>query len=81
MIVGAPTIAALSARVPRKKLVTVLLVLFVAGTLASALAPNFALVIAARFVAGLPHGAFFGAAGLLAARIMGPDNQAKASPW
>jgi DHA1 family inner membrane transport protein len=77
VVIGAPTIAALSARVPRRKLVAGLLVLFVAGTVASALAPTFELVLVARFVAGLPHGAYFGAAGILAASILGPGNQAK----
>ncbi len=77
VVVGAPTIAALTARVPRKQLVVGLLALFAVGTVASALAPTFELVLAARFVAALPHGAYFGAAGLLAAAIMGPGNHAK----
>jgi DHA1 family inner membrane transport protein len=77
VVVGAPTIAALTARVPRKALVVGLLALFVVGTLASAVAPTFGLVLAARFVAALPHGAYFGAAGLLAASVMGPGNHAK----
>jgi DHA1 family inner membrane transport protein len=77
VVVGAPTIAALSARVPRKKLVLGLLVLFAAGTVASAIAPTFELVLVARFVAALPHGAYFGAAGLLAATLMGPGNAAR----
>jgi DHA1 family inner membrane transport protein len=77
VVVGAPTIAALTARVPRKKLVLGLLALFVAGTVGSALAPNFELVLVARFVAALPHGAYFGAAGIVAATIIGPGNQAK----
>lgn len=77
VVVGAPTIAALTARVPRRRLVLALLVMFVAGTVASAVAPSFELVIAARFVAGLPHGAYFGAAGLLAASLMGPGSEAR----
>ncbi|MEU8234982.1 MFS transporter [Actinoplanes sp. NPDC048967] len=77
VVVGAPTIAALTARVPRKKLVLGLLVLFAAGTVASAIAPTFELVLVARFVAALPHGAYFGAAGLLAATLMGPGNAAR----
>jgi DHA1 family inner membrane transport protein len=77
VVVGAPTIAALTARMPRKTLVIGLLSLFVVGTVASAAAPTFGLVLVARFVAALPHGAYFGAAGLLAARIMGPGSQAK----
>ncbi|MEH1163851.1 MFS transporter [Micromonospora sp. CPCC 205539] len=77
VVVGAPLIAALSARVPRKKLVLGLLVLFVVGTVASAIAPTFGLVLVARFVAALPHGAYFGAAGLLAASLMGPGKEAR----
>lgn len=77
VVAGAPTIAALTARVARKRLVVGLLVLFVLGTAASALAPTFPLVLAARFVAGLPHGAYFGAAGILAANLLGPGSQAK----
>jgi DHA1 family inner membrane transport protein len=77
VVVGAPTIAAVTARVPRRRLVVGLLALFVAGTVASALAPTFELVLAGRFVAALAHGAYFGAAGILAATLMGPGNQAK----
>ncbi|BCJ48512.1 MFS transporter [Actinoplanes ianthinogenes] len=77
VVAGAPLIAALTARMPRKRLVLGLLVLFVAGTVASALAPDFGLVLLARFVAGLPHGAYFGAAGLLAASLMGPGSEGR----
>jgi DHA1 family inner membrane transport protein len=77
VVVGAPTIAALTARMPRKRLVLGLLVLFVLGTVASAVAPTFKLVLVARFVAGLPHGAYFGAAGLLAASLMGPGSEGR----
>ncbi|GIE31286.1 MFS transporter [Actinoplanes italicus] len=77
VVAGAPTIAVLTTRVPRRRLVLWLLALFVAGTTASALAPTFELVLAARFVAALAHGAYFGAAGLLAAAILGPGNQGR----
>ncbi|MBM2618093.1 MFS transporter [Actinoplanes sp. LDG1-06] len=77
VVVGAPTIAALTARMPRRRLVLGLLTLFVAGTIASALAPTFGLVLAGRFVAALAHGAYFGAAGLLAASMLGPGSQGK----
>jgi DHA1 family inner membrane transport protein len=63
--------------VPRKTLVVGLLLLFVFGTAASALAPTFELALLGRFVGGLPHGAYFGAAGIVAATMMGPGNQAK----
>jgi MFS transporter, DHA1 family, inner membrane transport protein len=77
VVVGAPTIAAAAARWPRKKLLLVLLTAFTLGTIASALLPSFGLVLAARFVAGLPHGAYFGIASLVAADLMGPGKRAR----
>ena len=75
VVVGAPTIAALSARFPRKQLLLALLIAFTLGTIASALLPSFGLVALARFVAGLPHGAYFGIAALVAASLMGPGKR------
>ncbi|ETK36873.1 MFS transporter [Microbispora sp. ATCC PTA-5024] len=77
VVVGAPTLAALTARIPRKTMLLGLLAIFIVGTVASALAPTFGLVLVARFVAALPHGAYFGAAGLIAASIMGPGSHGK----
>ncbi|GII34413.1 MFS transporter [Planotetraspora mira] len=77
VVIGAPLFAALTARLPRKKILLGLLVIFIVGTAASAAAPTFGLVLAARFVAALPHGAYFGAAGLVAASIMGPGSHGK----
>lgn len=77
VVVGAPLFAALGARVPRKRMLLGLLTLFVVGTVGSAIAPTFGLVLVARFVAALPHGAYFGTAGLVAASIMGPGSQGK----
>jgi len=77
VVVGAPTIAAAAARWPRKRLLLILLVAFTVGTVASALLPTFPLVLAARFVAALPHGAYFGIASLVAADLMGPGKRGK----
>jgi DHA1 family inner membrane transport protein len=77
VVVGAPTIAAAAARWPRKRLLLVLLAAFSVGTLASAILPTFELVVAARFAAALPHGAYFGIASLVAARLMGPGKRAR----
>lgn len=75
VVVGAPTIAAAAARWPRKRLLMSLLIAFTLGTVASALLPTFELVLAARFVAALPHGAYFGIASLVAAELMGPGKR------
>jgi MFS transporter, DHA1 family, inner membrane transport protein len=75
VVVGAPTIAVFAARFPRKGLLLALVIAFTVGTLASALAPTFELVVVARFVAALPHGAYFGIAALVAASLMGPGKR------
>jgi len=77
VVVGAPTIAAMSSHFPKKKLLLALLAAFTVGTVASALLPSFGWVLAARFAAGLPHGAYFGIASIVAASIMGPGNRGK----
>ena len=75
VVVGAPTIAAFAARFPRKRLLVVLAIAFTVGTVLSAVAPTFETVVAARFLAGLPHGAYFGVAALVASSIMGPGKR------
>ncbi len=75
VVVGAPTIAALAARLPRKQLLLACVAVFTLGTVASALLPTFELVLVARFVAALPHGAYFGIAALVAASLMGPGKR------
>lgn len=77
VVVGAPTIAALAARFPRKQLLMACVAVFVVGTVSSALLPTFGLVLVARFVAALPHGAYFGIAALVAASLMGPGKRGR----
>jgi DHA1 family inner membrane transport protein len=77
VVVGAPTIAAAAARWPRKRLLVVLVSVFVAGNLLSAVLPSFELVLVARFLSALPHGAYFGIASLVAASLMGPGKRAR----
>lgn len=77
VVVGAPVLALLSVRWSRTSMITALAVALVVGTVLSALMPTFELTMAARFLAGLPHGAYFGVASLLAASLMGPGSQGK----
>jgi len=77
VVVGAPTIAGSVAKYPRHR---VMLGLALALTVFNALtfiAPNFELVAASRFLAGLPHGAYFGIGALVAADALGPGKRAK----
>lgn len=78
VVVGAPVLTGICARVPHKRLLLLLSGLFVIGNIASALAPNFGLLFAARFLAGLPHGALFGVGAVVASRLVAPDRAARA---
>ncbi|AXK44396.1 MFS transporter [Brachybacterium saurashtrense] len=77
VVVGAPVLALLSVRWSRTSMITALAAALAVGTVLSALMPTFELTVAARFLAGLPHGAYFGVASLLAASLMGPGSQGK----
>lgn len=78
VVVGAPAIATLAARVPRRALLILLMVAFTLGNLGTVFAPSFNELVASRFVAGLPHGAYFGIAALVAAHLAEPGKRAKA---
>ncbi|WP_280242995.1 MFS transporter [Nocardia abscessus] len=78
VVIGAPLIAALAARVARKRLLVALMVAFTLGNAATVLAPSFETLVLARFVSGLPHGAYFGVASLAAATLAPVGQRAKA---
>ncbi|MCY1157121.1 MAG: transporter [Citricoccus sp.] len=81
VVVGAPLLAAGLARVDRKVSALSLMAMFVIGHAASLLAPDFATMLVARFVSGLPHGAYFSAAALAAAHLAGPARRGQATAW
>ena len=68
VVIGAPVIAASFAVFGRRTMLVGLMVVFALGNLLTALASHFGLLLAARFLAGLPHGAYFGFAALAAGR-------------
>ncbi len=70
VVVGAPIIAVLSARVTRRTLLMGLMAVFAMGNLLSALSPTYAWMLLFRFLSGLPHGAYFGIATLVAASLV-----------
>lgn len=78
VVVGAPVLAMLGARLFRRHLLLLLMAFFALGNFASALAPDYISLLLARFVAALPHGAYFGVAMLVAASMAPPANRAKA---
>src|SRR6201994_4306289 len=78
VVVGAPVIAVLAARLPRRTLLVGLMLLFALGNGLSALAPSYGWLVAFRFLAGLPHGAYFGVAALVAASLVPRERRSQA---
>lgn len=78
VVVGAPLLTALGSRIPRKRMLLLLMGLFTVGNLASAVAPGYWTLLGGRFLAGLPHGAFFGVGAVVASRMVAEDRRARA---
>ncbi|MFJ2825366.1 MFS transporter [Streptomyces toxytricini] len=78
VVLGAPVMTVLGTRIPRKRMLMLLMGLFIAGNLLSALAPAFGVMLAGRVVASLAHGAFFGIGAVVAAELVAPEKKAGA---
>jgi DHA1 family inner membrane transport protein len=70
VVVGAPLIATLAARLSRKSVLVWLMVAFAAGNIVSSMVDSYPLLMLARFLSGLPHGAFFGIGAVVAASLV-----------
>lgn len=77
VVVGAPVFSLLGARLSRRTMLIALMALFAIGNALSATASSYALLLAFRFIAGLPHGAFFGVAALVAASLVPAQKRAQ----
>ncbi|GGZ04602.1 MFS transporter [Streptomyces nitrosporeus] len=78
VVLGAPLMTVLGTRTTRKRMLMVLMGLFVIGNLVSALAPVFGVMLAGRVIASLAHGAFFGIGSVVAAGLVAPEKKAGA---
>lgn len=78
VVVGAPIIAVLAAKLARRMLLLLLMAVFALGNAVSAVAPSFESFVILRFLTGLPHGAYFGVAALVAASLVAPDKRTQA---
>lgn len=78
VVAGAPVMTALTARWPRKTALLSLMVIFTIGNAACALAPNYALLMAARVLTALAHGTFFGVGSVVATGMVAPHKRASA---
>lgn len=75
VVVGAPLLAAVGAKLPRKYLAMGLMLFFSLANLSSYAAPDYGTMLLSRFAAGLPHGAFFGVAAVIAASLVAPTRR------
>ena len=78
VVIGAPLLVAIGAKMPRKALALGLMALFTVGNLLSIFAQDYTTLLVTRFIAGLPHGAFFGVAAVLAASLVAPTKRGRA---
>ncbi|SDT10845.1 MFS transporter, DHA1 family, arabinose polymer transporter [Brevibacterium siliguriense] len=78
VVVGAPLITTIAAHMDRKILLLCMMGLFALGNLASMLAPTAGLFNIARFVSGLPHGAYLGIGAVVAASLVPANRRGRA---
>jgi DHA1 family arabinose polymer transporter-like MFS transporter len=69
VVIGAPLLVVIAGSYPPKKILMVLMLMFTVFNALSAFAPDYNMMFAARLLAGLPHGAFFGVGSVVASRI------------
>lgn len=78
VVVGAPLIAALGARASRRSLLLLLMAVFAVANALSGVAPDYKSMLLFRFLSGLPHGAYFGVAALVAASLVPLEQRTQA---
>ncbi|SEM55340.1 MFS transporter, DHA1 family, arabinose polymer transporter [Luteibacter sp. UNCMF331Sha3.1] len=78
VVVGAPIMTVLGARVPRRRLLIVLMAMFTVFNGLTGLSPSYHWMLVFRFLAGLPHGAYFGVAALVASSLVPPNRRTRA---
>jgi MFS transporter, DHA1 family, inner membrane transport protein len=78
VVIGAPLLTAAAVRLPRKGLLITVALALAIGNFASAMAPSFNALLVIRFLSGLPHGAYFGVASVVAAKLVPRERRSAA---
>jgi DHA1 family inner membrane transport protein len=78
VVVGAPLLAVMLARLPRRNVLVGLMLVFGVANGLCAFAPDYHWMLVFRFLAGLPHGAYFGVASLVAASLVPRERRSQA---
>jgi DHA1 family arabinose polymer transporter-like MFS transporter len=78
VVVGAPLLVLVAGKIAPRKLLIILMALFTLFNVLVAIAPNYTTLLIARFLSGLPHGAYFGVGSVVASRIADKGKQSQA---
>ncbi|WP_313894442.1 MFS transporter [Psychrobacillus sp.] len=76
--IGAPLLTVLTSRLERKKVLLLVMAVFIVGNLWAAIAPTFSLLLLGRIISALAHGVFMSIASVIAAEVVSPDKRASA---
>lgn len=77
VIIGAPVMVGILGKYPPKKVLIGLMLCVAFGNILFSIAPTYGLLLVARFIVGLPHGAFFGIGAVVASKLADPGSEAK----
>jgi DHA1 family inner membrane transport protein len=78
VVIGAPILAVATSRIPRKRVLLMMVGVFVIGNFLSAISPNYALLVIARILAAFAHGTMFGVGAIVASDLVPPNKRASA---
>lgn len=78
VVIGAPLVTLVAAQLNRRTLLLCLMGLFILDNVLSAVATDLGMFALARFISGMPQGAYFGAGAVVASDIVGPSHAGKA---
>jgi DHA1 family inner membrane transport protein len=78
VMLGAPLMTLTTGRVPRRTLLIALAGIFTLGNLLAAISTGYGMLLVARIITSLNHGAFFGVGSIVAAKLVPPERQAGA---
>ncbi|MFT4076235.1 MAG: MFS transporter [Asticcacaulis sp.] len=78
VMIGAPLMTLTTGRVPRRTLLILLAAIFTVGNLLAAVSNSYGMLLIARVITSLNHGAFFGVGSIVAASLVPPERKAGA---
>jgi DHA1 family inner membrane transport protein len=78
VVIGAPILAVATGGMPRKRVILLMVGVFIVGNFLSAIAPNYPLLMLARILAAFAHGTMFGVGAVVATDLVPPNRRASA---